>query len=98
MAATTYVRSIEQVARKLNEEQDFIEVIASNDDNLTYGNIVGVQIGEGDCITALTDHGIEELRDMLSSARVSIDQWHSFLEDFIDDPKIIDRVKKLRLR
>ena len=86
------------MARQLNEEQDFIEVIASNDDNLTYGNIVGVQIGEGDCITALTDHGIEELRDMLSSARVSIDKWNNFLEDFIDESRTIARVKNLRLR
>ena len=98
MAVTTYVCSIEQVARQLNEEQDFIEAIVSNDDNLTYGNIVSVQVGDDDYITALTDHGIEELRDMVPSARVSIDEWHSFLEDFIDDPKIIDRVKKLRLR
>jgi hypothetical protein len=98
MAVTTYVCSIEQVARQLNEEQDFIEAIVSNDDNLTYGNIVSVQIGEDDYITALTDHGIEELRDMLSSARVSIDEWHCFLEDFIDNPKMIDRVKNLRLR
>ena len=98
MAATTYVCSIEQVARQLNEEQDIIEAIVSNDDNLTYGNIVSVQIGDDAYITALTDHGIEDLRDMLSSARVSIDEWHNFLEDFIDDPKIIDRVKNLRLR
>ena len=74
MAVTTYVCSIEQVARQLNEEQDFIEAIVSNDDNLTYGNIVSVQVGDDDYITALTDHGIEELRDMLSSARVSIDE------------------------
>ena len=98
MAVTTYVCSIEQVARQLNEEQDFIEAIVSNDDNLTYGNIVSVQVGDDDYITALTDHGIEELRDMLSSARVSIDNWKNFLNDFIDYPKIIDRVRNLRLR
>lgn len=94
MAATTYVCSIEQVARKLNEEQDFIEAIVGNDDNLIYENIVSVQIGEDDYIIAMTDHGIEELRDMLSSARVSIDKWNNF----IDGPKIIESVKNLRLR
>jgi hypothetical protein len=98
MAATTYVCSITHVARLLGEDLELIEAIVSNDDNLSYGHIVSVQIGEDDYITALTDNGIEELRDMLTSARVSIEAWHSFLEDFADDPNIIARVKNLQLR
>ena len=98
MATTTYVCSIIHVARLLGEDRDLIETIVSNDDNLTYGHIVSVQTGEEDYITALTDGGIEELRNMLKSARVSIEAWHSFLEDFVDDPNIIARVKNLRLR
>lgn len=85
MAATTYVCSITHVARLLGEDLELIEAIVS------------VQIGEDDYITALTDNGIEELRDMLTSARVSIEAWHSFLEDFADDPNIIARVKNLQL-
>lgn len=98
MAATTYVCSIAHVAHLLGEDRDLIEAIVSNDDNLSYGYIVSVQIGENGYITALTDDGIEELRDMLTSARTSIEAWHSFLGGFVDDHNIIARVKNLRLR
>lgn len=94
MAATTYVCAIAHVATRLGEDPDLLEAIVSNDDNLTYGSIVSVQIGPDDYITALTGSGIEELRDMLASARVSVEEWHSFLKDFVDDPDIIARVKE----
>ena len=98
MAATTYVCSIAHVASRLGEDPELLEAIVSNDDNLSYGNIVGVHVGHDDYITALTDGGIEELRDMLVSARVSIEEWHSFLEDFVAEPDIIARVKDQPLR
>lgn len=98
MAATTYVCSIAHVASRLGEDPALLEAIVSNDDNLTYGNIVSVHIGHDDYITALTDDGIEELRDMLASARVSVEEWHSFLEDFVAEPDIIARVKDQPLR
>ena len=44
-------------------------------------------------ITALTDDGMDEIRDMLASARVSVEESHSFLEDFVAEPDIIARVK-----
>ncbi len=93
MAATTYVCSVAHVASLLDEDPDLLEAIISNDDNLSYGNIVSVHIGPDDYITALTNDGIEELRDMLVSARVSVEAWHGFLNDFIDDPEIITRIK-----
>jgi hypothetical protein len=94
MAATTYVCSVDHVATQLDEDPELLKAIVSNNGNLTYGNIVSVQIGEEDCITALTGDGIEELQDMLANARVSIKEWHSFLGDFVDEPDIIARVKK----
>ena len=98
MAETTYVCLLSHVASLLGEELDLLEAIVSNDDNLTYGNIVSVQLSQDNYQTALTDDGIDELRDMLMSARVSIEQWHSFLEDFVGDPDIIERVKNIPLR
>lgn len=98
MAAVTYVCSIDHVANRLGEDPELLKAIVSNDDNLTYGNIVSVQTGEDYYITALTGDGIEELRNMLANARVSIEQWHSFLDDFVDDPDIIARVKNQPLR
>jgi len=44
---------------------------------------------ENEAITALTDDGIGELRDMLADAQRSTQHWHDFLEDFVSDPDII---------
>jgi hypothetical protein len=41
----------------------------------------------------LTEDGIDELRDMLKDARRSEDAWNNFLEDFVEDPDVIARVK-----
>jgi hypothetical protein len=98
MAAITYVCSIAHVASLLGEDPEMLEAIASNDDNLTYGNVVSVHIGPDEYITALTDDGIEEIREMLAAARVSAETWRSFLEDFVDDPEIITRVMNLPMR
>ena len=38
------------------------------DDNLTYGSIISVYTGPDDTITAMTDDGIDELKDMLRDA------------------------------
>lgn len=83
MAATNHVCSIAHVAMRLGEDPELLEAIVSNDDDLTYGNIVSVHVGHANYITALTDDGIEELSDMLASARVSVKEWHSFLENFV---------------
>ena len=48
MAATTYVCSIAHVATRLGEYPELLEAIVSNDDNLTYGNIVSVHVGHND--------------------------------------------------
>lgn len=98
MVEVTYVCSIAHAATQLGEDSELLEAIVSNDDNLTYGNVVSVQIGHEDYITALTHDGIEELRNMLANARVSIKEWHSFLEDFVAEPNIIARVKNQPLR
>ncbi len=98
MAATTYVCSVAHVASPLDEDPELLEAIVSNDDNLSHGNIVSGHIGPGHYITALTDDGIKELRDRLASARVSVKAWHGCLDDFVDDPKIITRVKNQTTR
>ena len=94
MAAVTHVRALDHVARMLDEDLEMLEAIVSNDDNLTYGAIVTVQIGTDEWITALTDDGINELKDMLAEARRSQEDWIAFLNDFVADPDIIARVKR----
>ncbi|WP_254604434.1 hypothetical protein, partial [Leisingera sp. ANG59] len=63
------------------------------DATLSYGSIVSVQIGQDKYITTLTDDGICELKDMLADARRSPERWNDFLQDSVDDPDIIARVK-----
>lgn len=98
MAATNYACSIAHVASRLGEDPELLEAIVSNDDNLTYANIVSAQTGHDDYITALTDNGIEEIRERLAFAPASIEERHSFLDDFVADSDVIARVKKQPLR
>ena len=94
MATVTHVCTIEHVAKMLGEDLEMLETIVENDDNLSYGAIISVHTGSEEGITALTDDGIDELKDMLDDARRSPDAWRAFLEDFVADPDIIARVKK----
>jgi DNA-binding PadR family transcriptional regulator len=93
MAAITHVYSIAYVAQLLGEDLDLLEAIVENDDNLTHGSIVSVYTGREESITALTDDGIEELKDMLAAARRSAEHWQQFLDAFVSDPDVIARVK-----
>ena len=93
MATVTSVIALEWVAKLLGEDRELLEEILSNDDNLTYGSIITVHTGPDETITALTQDGVEELRDMLVNARRSPRDWESFLESFLSDPDLIERLK-----
>lgn len=93
MATVTSVSTINYVATILGENVELLEAIASNDDNLTCGNIISVYTSPDEAITALTDRGIEELSDMLSDARRTTQTWHDFLDAFVDDPELAARFK-----
>ncbi|MER8868011.1 hypothetical protein NKI19_30730 [Mesorhizobium sp. M0751] len=93
MATITYVFTINHVAKMLGEDPELLEAIVYNDDNLSYGSIISVYDGTDEAITALTDDGVDELRQMLAHARRSTNDWNDFLEDFVSDPDIIARIK-----
>lgn len=93
MAAITHVRSLDYVARILDEDVELLRAIVWNDDNLTYGAIISVYTGPDQALTALTDNGIEELSDMLRDARRTTETWHDFLDDFLDDAELAARFK-----
>jgi hypothetical protein len=93
MTAVTHVRTLGYVARMLDEDVELLEAIVSNDDNLTYGAIISVYTGPNDAIAALTDHGVEELTDMLRDARLTTQSWRDFLDAFVDDPELAVRFK-----
>ena len=58
----------------------------------SYGAIISVHTGADEAITAFTDDGISELRDMLADARRSTQHWNDFRQDFVSDPDIMARV------
>ncbi|KQY13060.1 hypothetical protein ASE23_21370 [Rhizobium sp. Root73] len=93
MATITYVRTIKFVAQVLEEDPELLQAIVSNDDNLSYGNIITVYTGDDGSVTALTDDGMEELEQMLSHARRSPDEWNDFLDSFVDDEQLVARIK-----
>ena len=93
MAAVTHVCSIDYVAKMLGEDAELLEAIISNDDNLTYGNIVSIYVGPDETISALTDDGIEEVKEMIRAASITNKTWYEFLDDFVDDTDLVTRIK-----
>ncbi len=93
MATVTHVCTLDHVARMLGEDPELLEAIVYNDDNMSYGAIISVYTGPEETITALTDDGIEELRDVLRDARATTETWHAFLDNFVDDEDLVVRIK-----
>ena len=93
MATVTHVCTLDYVARMLREDPELLEAIVYSDDNLTYGAIISVYTGAEETITALTDDGIDELKDMLRDARATTETWHAFLDDFVDDKDLVAHIK-----
>ena len=93
MATVSHVCTLDYVAKMLGEDPELIQAIVYNDDNLTYGSIISVYTGPEDTITALTDDGIDELKDMLRDARITPETWNAFLDDFVDDAELVTRIK-----
>lgn len=73
----------------LGEDPELLEVIVGNDDNLTYGSIISVYTDPDETTTALTDYGIDEIRDACTTTQT----WHQFLDNFVDDPDLFARAK-----
>ncbi|MHC2357640.1 hypothetical protein ACVMB3_007163 [Sinorhizobium meliloti] len=92
MATITHVFTISHVAEMLGEDRELLDAIVSNSDNLTYGSIISGVHGDDETITALTDDGIDELRQMLADARRSPEAWSDFLDCLVDE-EVIARVK-----
>lgn len=58
MATVRVVFTIDYAAEMLEEEPDLLHAIISNDDNLTYGNIITVVTGEDQTTSALEHRAV----------------------------------------
>ncbi|MER8478641.1 hypothetical protein [Mesorhizobium sp. M1163] len=77
---------------RLNYQDDFGKGAWAH--RLPCGSIISVYDGTDEAITALTDNGIDELRQMLAHARPSTDEWNDFLDSFVDDEELVARIKE----
>jgi hypothetical protein len=92
MARATYVLAIDEVARRIGENLELIEIISGNSDNIDYGEMIRVENGTEDGITAFTERGVECLQELLADIRTGEGGIHEFLRDEQCGPDLIERI------
>ena len=92
MARPTHVYTIEYVATLIGENLELLQEVASNSDNIDYGEMIHVYDGTDEGITTFTDGGIESLQEFLADVRSCDGGVRQFLLDSQFDPKTIERV------
>ncbi len=92
MARTTHVYTIDHVARLIGEDLELLREVASNSDNIDYGEMIHVHDGTDERITTFTDRGIESLQEFLADVRT----WNRGLRRFLIDQQceadVIERI------
>lgn len=92
MARVTHVHTIDEVARRIGENLELIEVISANSDNIDYGEMIRVDDGTEEGIKTFTDRGIECLQELLADIRTWDGGIREVLRDEQCDPDIIERI------
>ena len=92
MARPTHVYTIEYVATLIGENLELLEEIASNSDNIDYGEMIHVYDGTDEGSTTFTDCGIESLQEFLADVRSWEGGVRQFLLDEQCDPEKIERI------
>ena len=92
MARGTQVLSIGEVAGRIGENLELIEIISASSDNIDYGEMIWVDDGTECGITTFTARGIESLKEFLADIRT----WEGGIRDFLLDaqfePDVIERI------
>lgn len=92
MARPTHVYTIEYVATLIGENLELLREIASNSDNIDYGEMMHAHDGTEEGITTFTDRGIESLQEFLADVRTWEGGVRQFLMDSQCDPETIERI------
>jgi hypothetical protein len=69
MARPTHVYTIDYVATLIGENLELIQKVASNSDNIDYGEMIHAHDGSEEGITTFTERGIESLKEFLADIR-----------------------------
>ena len=89
MARVTHVHTIVEVAKRIGENLELIEVVSANSDNIGDGEMIWID-EEG--IKAFTDRGIECLQELLADIRTWEGGIREFLRDEQCEPEVIERI------
>ncbi|WP_210878718.1 hypothetical protein [Roseovarius autotrophicus] len=92
MARITHVHTIDEVARRIGENLELIEVVSANSDNIDYGEMIWVDDGTEEGIKTFTDRGIECLQELLADIRTWDGGIREFLRDEQCDPEVIESI------
>lgn len=90
MARVTLVYGIDEVARRIGESRELIEVISWNEDNIDYGELIRVHNGTDESLVTFTQRGIESLQEFLADVRTWGGGIRQFLIDEQCEPDVID--------
>ena len=92
MARVTHVHSLDEVARRIGENRELIEIVRANSDNIDDGEMIWVDNGTEEGIKTFTDRGIECLQELLADIRTRDGGILEFLRYEQCDPAVIERI------
>nr|WP_234888139.1 hypothetical protein [Rhizobium rhizogenes] len=71
-ARPTHVYTIDYVASLIGENLELLQEIASNSDNIDYGEMIHAHDGSQEGVTTFTDRGIESLKEFLAGPNTQL--------------------------
>jgi hypothetical protein len=92
MGRPTHVYTIGYVAVLIGENLELIQEIASNSDNIDYGEMIHAHDGSEEGITTFTDRGVESLKKFLADIRTWEGGVRQFLAEEQCDQEKIERI------
>jgi hypothetical protein len=92
MGRDTCICAIDYVAKRIGENLELLEEIASNPDKFDYSEMIDVVTGPDEAITAFTSRGIENLQEFLADVRTWQGGMRQFLIEQNSDPERIKRI------
>lgn len=98
MGRDTCTYAIDYVAKRIGENLELLEEIASNPDNIDYGEMIDVVTGPDEAIIAFTSRGIKNLQEFIADIRTRQGGMRQFLIEQNCDPAMIERIMADELR
>lgn len=92
MTRPTHVYTINYLATLIGENLELLQEVASNSDNIDYGEMIHAHDGSEEGITTFTDRGIESLKEFLADIRTWKGGVRQLLIDNQCDPEKIERI------